>query len=56
MIFNWDKIKAVVIKKYSVTILTDTNVYFYFDIKLKEDIIKCIKKYGSKTLIIENSQ
>lgn len=52
MIFSWDKIKGVVIKKYSITILTDTSCYFYFDIKSKEDILKAVEKYGSKDLII----
>lgn len=53
MIFNWSKIKGVVIKKYSITILTDTPVYFYFDISSKKDILGAIKKYASKDLIIE---
>lgn len=52
MVFSWDKIKGVVIKKYSITILTDTRCYFYFDISNKDDIIKSVNKYGSKDLII----
>lgn len=53
MLFKWDKIKGVVVGKYSVVILTDTPVYFYFDISKKEDILKCVHKYGKKDLIIE---
>ena len=53
MLFKWDKIKGVVVGKYSVVILTDTPVYFYFDISKKEEILKCVRKYGNKNLIIE---
>lgn len=52
MIFNWNKIKGVVIKKYSITILTDTSCYFYFDISNKNNIIKALEKYASKDIII----
>ena len=53
MIFKWKKIIGVVIGKHTITILTDTPVYFYFDIAKKEDVIKAIDKYGNKDLIIE---
>ena len=52
MIFSFDKIKCIVVGKYTVTILTDTPVYFYFDISKKEDIIEAIEKYGDKDKII----
>ncbi len=50
--FKWSKIKAVVIKKYSITILTDTPFYFYFDIGCEDNILKCVKKYSKDTQII----
>ena len=50
---SWDKIKAVVIKKYTITFITDTQLYFFFDIKDKEEILKQVKKYSKETLIIE---
>lgn len=50
---SWDKIKAVVVKKYTVTFITDTQLYFFFDIKDKEEILKQVKKYSKETLIIE---
>lgn len=53
MIFSWDKIKGIVIKKYSITILTDTSCFFYFDITSKKEIIAALEKYGNKDLIIE---
>ena len=52
ILFKWAKIKAIVIKKYSVTLLMDSNIYFYFDIKEKEKIIKEVKKYKKDILII----
>ena len=53
MIFNWSKIKGVVIGKRAITILTDTPIYFYFDISKKAEVIKAIEKYGNSDLIIE---
>lgn len=53
MIFSWDKIKGIVIKKYSITILTDTSCFFYLDIRNKKDIEKALDKYASKDLIIK---
>lgn len=52
MIFEWEKIIGVVISKYTVTILTDTPVYFYFNISKKDDVISAIEKYGDKEKII----
>ena len=45
MIFSWDKIKGFVVGKYTVTILTDTPIYFYFNISKKDEILKAIEKY-----------
>lgn len=53
MIFSWSKIKGIVIKKNSITILTDTTCYFYFDISCKEDILSALDKYATRDLIIE---
>ena len=53
MVFNWDKIKAVVVKKNSVTVLTDTPLYLYFDKKKENRIIKEIKKYKPEITIIK---
>lgn len=50
---SWDKIPAVVVKKHTVTFLTDTSLFFFFDIKNKEELLKLVKKYSKNTLIIE---
>ena len=44
MIFSWDKIKMMIVKKYSITILTDTSCYFFFDISKKDEIEKALFK------------
>ncbi len=49
---NWDKLKAIVIKKETITILTDTQLYFFFDLKEKEEILKTISKYTKDIKII----
>lgn len=53
MIFAWKKLKAVVIKNNSVTILTDTPCFFYFDIAEKDNILKAILKYKKNILIVD---
>lgn len=53
ILITWDKVKAVVIKKHSISILTDTPIYLYFDSTLKDKIINCLKKYHKEDLIIE---
>ncbi len=50
---SWDKIPAIVIKKHTVTFLTDTQLFFFFDINHKDEIIKLVKKYSKNTLIIK---
>lgn len=53
LLINWEKIEAIVIKKYSITILTNTPILLYFDKSLEEKIIKGIKKYKKDILIIQ---
>lgn len=53
MLFRWEKIQAVVIKKYTVVILTNTPCYFYFPIAKKKEIVTAMKKYGHEDLIIK---
>lgn len=50
---NWNKITAIVIKKYTITFITDTNLYFFFDISKKEEILEQVKKYSKENLVIE---
>lgn len=50
---SWDKIPAVVVKKHTVTFITDTQLFFFFDIKNKEEILKLVKKYSKNTKVIE---
>ena len=47
------KILGVVVKKNTVTILTDTGIYFFFFFEEKEAILKAIRKYHKNILIIE---
>ncbi len=55
MIFKWSKIKAIVIQKYSITILTDTPIYFYLNKECLDDVLKEANKHGSKMLVLEAS-
>lgn len=53
MLFTWKKVKAVVIGKYSIVILTDTPCYFYYGMDVKNDIIEAVELYSRKNKIIE---
>lgn len=48
-----ENIKAIVIKRNTVTILTHISIYFFFNIKEKDIIINEIKKYNKDIKIIE---
>ena len=52
MVFNWNKIKGIVLGTYSITILTDTPYYFTFSIDSKEAIIRALVEYGYEDKII----
>ena len=56
MVFNWDKIKAIVVKKNSVTILTDTPIYLYFDKSKENKVIREIKKYKPEIIILKQKK
>lgn len=52
MLFEWKKIKALVIAKHCVVILTDTPCYFYYDISKKKELIEVFEENGCKKKII----
>lgn len=53
MTLSWDQIEAIVVRKNTIVILTNTPVYFYFDKNKKKDIINATKKYKEDILVIE---
>ena len=56
MIFKWEKILGIVVKKNSITVLTDTPIYFYFDKSKETSLIKEIKKYKKDITIIKEKK
>ncbi len=53
IVISWDKIKRIVIKKYSLTVITNTKIYFFFDIKIEKKFLKAINPYIDGNLIIK---
>lgn len=49
----WNKIKGVVVKKYSLTILSDVAIYFYFSSESQDVVLKECLKYIDKCKIIK---
>lgn len=56
LLFKWCVIEGIICGRYSVVILTKKRVYFYFDIKEKNRIIKNAKKYNSEVLVINHER
>lgn len=53
MVFSWDKISALVVGKHTVTVLTDSPIYFYFNISEKDEVLKAIDKYEEKDKLVD---
>lgn len=53
MTLSWDQIEAIVVRKNTVIILTNTPLYFYFDKNKKKDIINASQKYKKDIIVIE---
>ena len=54
--FSWDNIKAVVIKKHTVNILTDSSIYIFIDIAYKDRLLLAIERYNQDLLIIDKTK
>lgn len=52
MMFEWKKVKGIVVSKNTITILTDTPIYFYFDRSKHKDIIELAEKYNVQDKLI----
>jgi len=53
MTFDWSKIKAIVVRKHTVIVITSTPIYFFFDITKKDDLVDAITKYKKTIPVIE---
>lgn len=51
--FDYKRIEMIVVKKNVVVILTDTPIYFFADVIVKDKIIDPIKKYKKDVKIVE---
>ncbi len=49
LLFRWPLIKKIIIKKYSITILTSTSFFFFFDISYKDQLLAFLKKAQMKS-------
>lgn len=56
IIFEWSKIKLVIIGNNSITILTDTPIFFFVNKELESILVPALKKYKKNLLIIKNQK
>lgn len=54
ILFEWSRIKMVVIKKYSIVILTDSPIYFFVNKEVEKKLIQGIKRFKSDIVIVRN--
>lgn len=54
--FSWNNIKAIVIKKHTITILTDSQIYIFMDIEYKDRLLLAIERYNKDLLIIDKTK
>lgn len=50
---DWNRVELAVIKKHTITFVTNTLIVFFVNIELKEDIIKALNKYNPNLNIID---
>ena len=53
MTFEWSMVKAIVIRKHTVVVITTAPIYFFFDITKKDDLVDAITKYKKTIPVIE---
>lgn len=56
ILFEWKRIKMVIVKKYSVIILTDTPIYFFVNKEVDKQLIREIKRFKSDITIVRNDR
>ncbi len=56
ILFEWKRIKMVVVKKYSVIILTDTPIYFFVNKDVEKQLIREIKRFRSDITIVKSDR
>jgi len=54
--FSWKNIKAIVIKKHTISILTDSPIYIFMDIEYKDRLLLAIERYNKDLLIIDKTK
>lgn len=54
--FGWNNIKAVVIRKHTISILTDSPIYIFMDIEYKDRLLLAIERYNKDLLIIDKTK
>lgn len=53
ILFEWEHIKMIVIKKHTITILTDTPIYFFVNKEIEYQLLTTIRKYQKEIPIIK---
>lgn len=54
--FSWKNIKAIVIKKNTINIITDGTLFIFIDITYKDRFLNAINRYNPNLPIIDNSR
>lgn len=52
----WEKIEALVLGKYTATFITSEQLFYFINVSTKENVLKAVKKYNNKLLIIDKTK
>ena len=52
ILYDWANVECVIVGRYSISIFTDSPVYFYFDNKCKAKILEAVNKFKPKLKIL----
>lgn len=53
---KWEQIEALILGRYTATFTTNTHIFYFVNIDLKDQIIKEVQKFNKNLLIIDKSQ
>lgn len=52
IIYDWSSVECVIVGRYSISIFTDSPVYFYFDNKCRSKVLDAVNKFKPKVKIL----
>ena len=52
ILYDWANVECVIVGNHSISIFTDSPVYFYFDNKCKAKVLDAVSKFKPKAKVL----